>query len=261
MSPIHAFILGVVEGLTEFLPVSSTAHLILTSAFLKIPQTDFQKLFEVVIQGGAILAVLFLYFNYLLKNKDLWGKLIASFLPTAVVGFLFYKIIKSVFFESINLIIFSLFFIGLIFLLIEFLIKQKKIKLEKKLLSLTYSEAVLIGLAQSLAIVPGVSRAGIVMIAMLIMGFKREESAIYSFLLALPTIIAASLLDLYKERALLAQANLVYLSIGFFVAFLTAIIAVRWFVNFLKNHTLAVFGWYRIILAIFLLITLRLAII
>jgi undecaprenyl-diphosphatase len=261
MSFIYALILGVVEGLTEFLPVSSTAHLILTSAFLKIPQTDFQKLFEVVIQSGAILAVLFLYFNYLLKNKNLWGKLVASFLPTAVVGFLFYKIIKSVFFESINLIIFSLFFIGLIFLLIEFLIKQKKIKLEKGLSSLTYSNAVLIGLAQSLAIVPGISRAGIVMIAMLIMGYRREESAIYSFLLALPTIIAASLLDLYKGRALLAQANLVYIAIGFFVALLTAIIAVRWFVNFLKNHTLVVFGWYRIILALFLLIALRLAII
>lgn len=250
MALFHAFILGVIEGLTEFLPVSSTAHLILVSFFLKIPQSEFLKLFEVVIQSGAILAVFFLYFRYLIKNKYLWVKIFVSFIPTAFFGIVFYKIIKNVFFNSLPIILFSLFFLGLVFILIEWLIKRKIIILKKELKAMNLWDALLIGLFQSLAIIPGISRAGAVMVAMLFLQFKRKEAAIYSFLLALPTIFAASFYDLYKNSQLILDANILNLMVGFFTSFIFAWISVNWFISFLKKRTLVFFGWYRIILAL-----------
>ena len=247
MNYVHAGILGVVEGLTEFLPISSTAHLILVAKLLHLPQNSFQTFFEVFIQIGAILAVVFLFW------KDLWDikhikNLIASFIPTAVIGFLLYKVITTVFFNSTFLIAGSLVVIGIVFLIVE----QRSAKLTKTISSLTWQSAVLIGLAQSLAVVPGVSRSGIVMVAMMLMGYSRKESAKYSFMLALPTLGAAGFYDLYKMRHVLAfNTNAIVLTaIGFGVAFVFAYFSMRWFVGYLQKNSLRVFGWYRIALGI-----------
>jgi len=243
--------LGIIEGLTEFLPISSTAHLILVSQLLNIPQTDFQKFFEVFIQSGAILAVFFIYLKYVLKNKKIIPKVIASFVPTAVIGFLLYKIIKHVFFNSRLLMALSFFILGAVFLVIEYLIKNKKIKLTQSIDRLNYQTAIIVGFMQALAVIPGVSRAGIVLVTMMILGFKREESARYSFLLAVPTILAASGYDLYKSKDLLvfSSNNLFLLMIGFVVSFISAYVVVNWFIKYLQKNTLNLFAIYRIILA------------
>ncbi|MEX1052639.1 MAG: undecaprenyl-diphosphate phosphatase [Patescibacteria group bacterium] len=256
MNILQTLILGFVEGITEFLPISSTAHLIITSEILGITQTEFLKLFHVVIQSGAILSVIFLYFNYLVKNKDVLLKLLASFLPTAVIGLLFFNIIKDVFFESFTIIAVALFTIGLLFIYVEKKIKKGKLKLNKNISDLSYFQAALVGFFQAFAIIPGVSRAGAVIVAMMILGFKRDESATYSFLLAVPTIGAASLFDLYKNFNLLSgnAANIQTLVIGFFVAFISAFFAVKWLISYLKKNSLEAFGYYRIALAIILLL-------
>jgi len=247
-----AVILGIVEGLTEFLPISSTAHLIISSRLLNIPQTEFQKFFEVFIQAGAILSVVFLYFNYAFKNPLLIKKVAASFLPTALVGFLLHKIIKEVFFESFALIIGSLVVIGLLFIVVEYLIKNKKIELSKTIKNLSWTDALIIGLGQSLAVIPGISRAGIVILAMMVKGYRRDEAAVYSFLLAVPTIIAAAGYDLLKtDFAVLSEPdNILFLSAGFVVSFITAYISVKWLIGYLKKHSLIPFGVYRILLVI-----------
>ncbi|OGK53109.1 hypothetical protein A2970_00600 [Candidatus Roizmanbacteria bacterium RIFCSPLOWO2_01_FULL_44_13] len=252
MNLMIAVILGIVEGLTEFLPISSTAHLIISSRLLNIPQTEFQKFFEVFIQAGAILSVVFLYFNYAFKNPLLIKKVAASFLPTALVGFLLHKIIKEVFFESFALIIGSLVVIGLLFIVVEYLIKNKKIELSKTIKNLSWTDALIIGLGQSLAVIPGISRAGIVILAMMVKGYRRDEAAVYSFLLAVPTIIAAAGYDLLKtDFAVLSEPdNILFLSAGFVVSFITAYISVKWLIGYLKKHSLIPFGVYRILLVI-----------
>jgi undecaprenyl-diphosphatase len=256
MDIFHAIILGLVEGITEFLPISSTAHLIITSKFLQLKQTDFLKLFEVFIQSGAILAVLIMYFKYIVGNPKIINKILVSFIPTAVIGFVFFKIIKNVFFESTLLIILMLFFVGLLFIILEMLISGKHIKIYKKISNMTYWHAFLIGVFQSFAIIPGVSRAGAVIASMIFMNYKRSESAIYSFLLAVPTIIAASILDVYKNYGLVFESvtNVRIIVIGFIVSFITAYFAVKWFISYLQKNSLIGFGIYRISLAIILFI-------
>ncbi|MFN4212474.1 MAG: undecaprenyl-diphosphate phosphatase [Microgenomates group bacterium] len=256
MNIFQIIILSIIEGLTEFLPVSSTAHLIVASKILNITQNNFHKLFEVFIQSGAILAVIFLYRETLFKNKKILINIFFAFIPTAFFGFLFYKIIKNIFFESLNLIVFSLIFGGIIFILIEILNAKKKIILAKENDQMIIKEALLIGFFQSFAIVPGVSRAGAVMIGMMILGFKREESAIFSFLLAVPTIFSASFFDLYKNKEILfmGEGQFFTLFLGAFFSFIFALSAVKFFISFLKKKNLIVFGLYRIILAIIILL-------
>lgn len=252
----QVIILGFVEGITEFLPISSTAHLIITSKILQLQQTQFLKLFEVFVQSGAILSILFLYFKYLLKNKGVWLKLLISFIPTAIVGFLFIDLIKNVFFESMWILISAIFIVGLIFIFLENKIKKGSLSLKNKISNISFSHAFLIGLFQALAIIPGVSRAGAVIVVMLLLGYKRDESAIYSFLLALPTIGAASIFDLYKNIGLLTTniTNIQILIIGFVVSFISAYFSVKWLIEYLKTHSLFVFGIYRIALAIILVL-------
>ena len=156
MNLFNAVILGLIEGITEFLPISSTAHLIISSKLLNIPQTEFQKFFEVFIQSGAILAVIFIYWKIILKTKSLLINIILSFIPTAVVGLLLHKVIKGVFFESFTLIAFSLFIVGLFFIIFEFLLKKGIVKTDKKMIQMTIIQALIIGVGQSLAVVPGV---------------------------------------------------------------------------------------------------------
>ena len=258
MNIIQSVILGIVEGITEFLPISSTFHLIWTSRFLQLEQTEFVKLFEVFIQGGAILAVVFLYTKEILNNRQLFVKLILSFIPTAVVGFAMYKVIKGVFFERIDVITIAFFIVGIIFLIVEHLIQKNTIKIDKNISKLSYKQAVIVGLVQSLAVLPGVSRAGAVIIGMMILGYKRDESAKYSFMLAIPTILAASVYDLYKMREVVSQNTdqLGVLIVGFAVAFISAYIVIKWLIKYLQNNSLVLFGWYRIIASIILLVVL-----
>jgi len=249
MNLFNALILGIVEGVTEFLPISSTAHLIITSKLLHLSQTEFLKFFEIFIQSGAILAVIFIYAKYVLKNSKLIKNILISFIPTALVGFFLHKIIKNIFFESFFLIIGSLFFIGLLFITFEYLVKNKKIKLVKSINQLDIYQAVVVGVIQSLAVIPGVSRAGAVMLVMMILGYKRNESAIYSFLLAVPTILAASGLELIKTdfKILSNSDNLLFLTVGFVVSFITAYISIKWLISFLQKKSLVIFGLYRVL--------------
>ncbi len=251
MDLLKAFILGIVEGLTEFLPISSTAHLLIAQKFLRIPQTEFISFFDIVIQSGAILAVIFSYFKYLKVNHYLIKKIFVSFLPTAIIGFILHKIIKNYFFNSMNLIVGAMFFIGFLFVAFEIISKKSK----KKILSkMNYLEAIIIGLGQSLAIVPGVSRAGAVILTMLLLGFRRDEAAIYSFLLAVPTIMAASGLEIIKSdlKVIFVGNNFLSFLIGFFTSFFVALVVIQWFINFLKRRSLIFFGIYRMALAFYL---------
>jgi len=253
MNLFNALILGLVEGVTEFLPISSTAHLIIFSKLLNISQTEFQKFFEVFIQSGAIFAVVFIYWKVILKNKSLMFNVILSFIPTAIVGFLLRKVIKNVFFESFNLIAASLFLVGLFFIIFEFLLKKKFVKTDKKIIQMTAIQALLIGVGQSLAVIPGVSRAGAVILTMMILGFNREESALYSFVLAVPTLFAASLFDFIKTdpQLIFSGSNPLFLFIGLITSFFSALLAIKWFIKFLQKNSLSYFGVYRIGLAIF----------
>lgn len=253
MNLINAFVLGLVEGVTEFLPISSTAHLIISSKILNIPQTEFQKFFEVFIQSGAILAVVFIYWKIILKNRNLMINLILSFIPTAVVGLLLHKVIKGVFFENFTLIAVSLFVIGLFFIVFELLLNKKIVKTDKKIIKMTIIQALIIGLGQSLAVIPGVSRAGAVILTMMLLGFDREESALYSFVLAVPTLLAASAFDFIKTdpKLIFTGNNPLFLMTGLVVSFFSALFAIKWFVGYLQKNSLTYFGVYRMALAVF----------
>lgn len=247
MNIFQAAILGVVEGLTEFLPISSTFHLIWSAKLLGLTQTEFLKLFEVVIQSGAILAIVALYIQTVLKDLKLIKNLLISFLPTAVIGLLLYKIIKNSFFENFLLQLSIFIGVGVFFILFEKW--SKKRELHKNAESLTSKEALFIGVAQALAVFPGVSRAGAVMIALMYRKVNRVEAAKYSFLLAVPTLLSASVLDLLKSKDVLLSntQNIPLLVVGFVFAFLSAFIVVKWFVAYLQSHDLTNFGWYRIV--------------
>lgn len=254
MNTTTAAILGVVEGLTEFLPISSTFHLILTSNLLRLSQSDFLKLFEVVIQAGAVLSVATLYFRKIYQSRQLSLQLLSSFIPTAVVGMILYKVIKNVFFNAPILQLTVFVIVGLLFVLVEKLISRSK-KPALSLAQLSLKQALVIGLAQSAAVIPGVSRSGAVLLTMLVLGFDRSQSADYAFMLSLPTILAAAGLDLLKSyHALSGLDTGSYLSllVGIVISYLTALWVMRWLIQYLKSHTLEIFGYYRLALGLLL---------
>ena len=254
MTIIDSIILGAIEGITEFLPISSTGHLIVVSSFLGLEQTNAHKTFEVAIQLGSILAVLFLFAKRLLVDKMLWIKIIIAFLPTAIFGFLFYKTIKSLFgAESVAIM---LIIGGFIFLIVEYFRRNHDDKKDKTINDLTIKEALTIGLFQSLSMVPGTSRSGATMIGGLFAGLSRKSAAEFSFLLAIPTMFVATFYDLYKNRNEMIIDDYSLLAVGFVTAFIVAFFTVKAVMNFLTTHTFIVFGIYRIIFGIFLLIIL-----
>ena len=254
MTIFDSLLLGAVEGITEFLPISSTGHLIVVSSFLGLEQTNAHKTFEVAIQLGSILAVLFLFAKRLLVDKMLWIKIIIAFLPTAIFGFLFYKTIKSLFgAESVAIM---LIIGGFIFLIVEYFRRNHDDKKDKTINDLTIKEALTIGLFQSLSMVPGTSRSGATMIGGLVAGLSRKSAAEFSFLLAIPTMFVATFYDLYKNRNEMIIDDYSLLAVGFVTAFVVAFFTVKAVMNFLTTHTFIVFGIYRIIFGIFLLIIL-----
>jgi len=245
--------MGLVEGVTEFLPISSTAHMIITAKILHINQTTSTAFFEIFIQLGAILAALILYFHLLRTHKHLVERVIESFVPTALIGIFAHKYIKQYFFQSLPIIGFSLIIASIVFLVVETGIRNNNIKLTKTLRGLTHSDAFIIGAAQAIALFPGVSRAGAVIVTMLILGYNRKESTIYSFILAIPTIFAAALFDLVKTKDVLSTTDLIPVTIGFITAFLSAYFVIKLFIKFTQDHTLMSFALYRFIIAIPLL--------
>ena len=245
-----ALILGIVEGVTEFLPVSSTGHLILASKLLGLPQTDMQKTFEVVIQLGSILAVIFAFKEKIFHSVELWKKLIVGFIPTGILGLTLYKIVKSLFAPST--VAYMLIIGGVIFIVVEYFYKEKEHHVGH-VEDVSYKQAFLIGLFQSLAMVPGTSRSGATIIGGLLIGLKRKTATEFSFLLAVPTMLAATAYDILKHRSEFSFDDAQALGIGFVTAFVVALLIIKWFLNFIKKHTFIPFGFYRIVVGLIFL--------
>jgi undecaprenyl-diphosphatase len=250
MTYLHTLILGIVEGVSEFLPISSTGHLILTSYLLHLKQTDFQKSFEIAIQLGAILSVVVLYWRALLVNFEILKRVITAFIPTAILGFIFYKIIKRVLLGSNTVVLYSL-LIGGIFLVLFELWHREKEGASEELSGISYSKSFIIGLCQAVAMIPGVSRSAATIIGGLILGIKRKTIVEFSFLLAVPTMVAATGLDLMKSGGHFSMEELYLLLMGFVSSFITALLSIKWLIHFIKNHTFISFGIYRILIFLF----------
>lgn len=245
----QTLILGTVEGITEFLPISSTGHLILSSRLLNIPASNFLTSFEIAIQLGAILAMVVLYWRWLFFNLAIIKRLIVAFIPTALVGLVLYKFIKSILLNNTTVVLWSL-FLGGIFLIIFELWYKEKSQTVTEISAMSYKQSFIIGLFQSLAIIPGVSRAAATIIGGLGLGLKRKTIVEFSFLLAVPTILAAVTWDLIKNVGGFTSDQFTWLIFGFIIAFITAIISVKWLLNFIQKNTFISFGIYRIIVAI-----------
>jgi len=264
MTIFHGFILGIIEGLTEFLPISSTAHMIIAAEWLKIPSSEFLKTFEISIQLGAILAVVILYWKKIWSSWNLIFKIATAFVPTAVIGLLFYKIVKNYLMDNNYVIALALLLGGIILIIFE---KNYAQKISGKDMAnsgarpddiiISFKQAALIGVFQSLAIIPGVSRAAATIIGGLSLGISRKNIIEFSFLLAIPTMLAATGLDLIKNRAViltLDMNSLIIWLIGFIISFITAIIGVKFFIKFIQKNNFAPFGWYRIAFGVLILL-------
>ncbi len=254
MNVIQAIILGMVEGVTEFLPISSTFHQIFASKLLGISQNEFTSLFEVFIQAGAILSVVILYFKDISSDQNLLKKTLTAFVPTAIIGLVLYKVIKQVFFTTPLLMLGVFIGMGVVFIILEYLVKHKKIDPHKHISTLSYKDALVIGIIQAAAVIPGVSRAGAVLVGMMFLRYRRDDSAKFSFILAVPTILAASALDLFKGRSLLMENThkIPLLLVGSVTAFISSYFVIKWFIDYLKKNSLAVFGIYRLIVGVIL---------
>ena len=257
---LKALILGVVEGITEFLPVSSTGHLIVVGDLLDF-NNEKGKLFEIVIQCGAILAIVWEYRARLTsvvarlpadpQARRFATNLLVAFLPVAVLGLLFGKAIKEVLFKPVPV---AMAFIvgGLIILWAE------RRKHEIRVVSvdeMTWSDALKIGLAQTLALIPGTSRAGATIIGGLFIGLSRRAATEFSFFLAIPVLFAASAYELFKHRSTLSADDLGMLGVGLVAAFASAFVCVRWLLRYISRHDFTVFAWYRIGFGIIVLVT------
>ena len=257
---LSALILGVVEGLTEFLPVSSTGHLILVGQLLNF-NDDKGKVFEIAIQFAAILAVVWEYrarLGYALvslpsdiKSRRLAGNLIVAFLPAAILGFLFLKEIKTYLFNPI--VVASAFIIGGI--LILWAERRNHIVHAETIDEITWRDALKVGFAQALAMIPGTSRSGATIIGGLFFGLSRRAATEFSFFLAIPTMFAATFYDLYKNRHLFSTDDLALFAVGGAASFVSALLAVRGLIRFISRHDFTIFAWYRIIFGVLVLLT------
>lgn len=250
--------LGIVEGLTEFLPISSTGHLIVCADIINF-DNEVASLFEIVIQLGAILAVVWLYRKKIFslmkdgfkdkKSFDFIINLFIAFVPASLVGFFFHGIIKSYLFNPIT-VAFALIFGGFAILYIE----NKNIKQKTyEAFDITKKSALIVGLAQILSLVPGVSRAGATIMGGVCSGLSRKASAEFSFFLAIPIMFAASFYDLYKSSSILNSESVMIIAVGFVSAFVSALIVIKWFIKYISSNNFKPFGWYRILFGAFIL--------
>src|SRR5574341_1317415 len=249
MNYIQSLILGVVEGFTEFLPISSTAHLILSTRILHIAQTEFIKSFEIAIQLGAILAVVWLYWKKFFLNKVVINKVLAAFLPTAVFGFLLYKIFKSFLMENMGVIVWALFLGGIFIIIFEFWHKEKTDSVDT-VEKISYRQCFWIGSFQAVAMVPGVSRAAATILGGLWLGLNRKTIVEFSFLLAVPTMLAATGYDLLKSGVGFSAGQFGILLLGFLVSFFVAILAIKFLLRYIQRNNFVWFGIYRIMVGL-----------
>jgi undecaprenyl-diphosphatase len=247
MHPIEAIIMGVVEGLTEFLPVSSTGHLILTADILGLPDSEFLKSFEVVIQLGAMLSVAVLYWRRLLSDRQLMGRILVALLPALGVGFLFYPVIRTLLASELTVVV-SLFIGGVVLIAYEWWVPKPVAPAD--LGTLSNKQALFIGTCQALSVIPGVSRAGATILGGLYAGLSRRAVVEFSFLLGAPTIFAASTLDIIKNPALFSGGSIAPLLIGFLTAFVVALLAMRFLLFYVETHSFVLFGAYRMLAAV-----------
>jgi undecaprenyl-diphosphatase len=246
LSALSALILGIVEGITEYLPVSSTAHMILAARALGLEETEFLKSFQIIIQFGAILAVVVLYWSKF-WNLEVFKRLVVAFFPTGVIGLTVYKVLKTYLLGNMTVVLWSLLLGGVA--LIAFERWKVHVETEADFSEITYKKALLIGLFQSVAIIPGVSRSAATIVGGSLIGISKRTIVEFSFMLAVPTMLAASGLELLKNHSALS-GHLGALGIGLIVSFGTAIVAIKSFLTFLKKRDFTAFGWYRIVLAV-----------
>ena len=273
---IKSIIFGIVEGITEWLPISSTGHLILVEQFLKFEQVspEFWSMFQVVIQLGAIFAVILIYFKKIwpfTKNKEkaikpkgilsffdknimnLWGKILVACIPAAIIGILFDEIFEELFYNPTCIAI-ALIVFGVAFIVVENWNKNKRGGKDKNS-EITYKDALIIGIFQLLAaIFPGTSRSGATIIGGLLIGLSRANAAEFTFYLAIPTMLGASLLKVLKFGLAFTTAEIVILVIGMLVSFIISMFVIKFLMNYIKKHDFKVFGYYRIILGIIVLL-------
>lgn len=249
MNLLQTVIFSIVEGISEFLPISSTGHLILTSKILNVAQSNYVKDFEIIIQLGAILAIVVLYWKSFSKNFEVWKKILAAFIPTGIIGFLLFKLIKDFLLGNLYITLFSLFAGGIALIVLELLYKEKDHHAEK-IEDISFKNAFLIGTFQSISIIPGISRSAATIIAGLFLGTKRKTATEFSFLLAVPTMLAATTLDIVKTNLTYSFNEWLLMLVGFICSFLVALIVVKWFLKYIRSHTFIPFGIYRIIAAI-----------
>jgi undecaprenyl-diphosphatase len=260
---IKAALMGLVEGFTEFLPISSTGHLILAAALLDMPGEKI-KLFEVVIQTGAIMAILSLYAERLWKTlvglpterqaQRFTLNVLIGFVPAAVAGVLFIDVIKGVLFHPV--VVAGGFIVGgLVILWAEWLQRRGGRVHVEDVDSVRWTDALKVGLVQCTALVPGVSRSGATIIGAMLLGFNRKAATEFSFFLAIPMLFGAAAFDLYKNRALLSVGDIPLFAVGMAVSWLSAWVCVRWLLRFVGTHNFVPFAWYRIAFGVLILVT------
>lgn len=253
MNTIQAIILAIIEGITEFLPISSTGHMIIVSSFFGIEHDEFTKLFTIVIQLGAILSVVVLYFKRFFQTLDFYFKLLVAFIPAVVLGLLFSKKIDALLENPVTVAV-SLLIGGILLLKVDdWFTNKEEIQTPD---NISYLQAFKIGLFQCLAMVPGVSRSGASIVGGMSQKLSRTTAAEFSFFLAVPTMLGATAkkcYDYYKDGLVLSHNQINLLIIGNIVAFVVALIAIKSFIGFLTKHGFKMFGYYRIVAGIVLL--------
>ena len=261
---LKAIVLGIVEGITEWLPISSTGHMILFEEFVKFESSDeFMEMFRVVIQLGAILAVVLLYFHKLnpfslKKTKDekkdtmsIWYKVIVGVVPAAALGFLLDDWFDDHFYNYIMVAVMLIVY-GVLFIMVENKNKDKEVKINS-FSGLSYKIAFLIGISQVLAMIPGTSRSGVTILVAVLLGSSRSIAAEYSFFLSIPVMFGASALKLVKFGFDFTTIELAVLLTGMAVAFVISVVAIKFLMSYIKRNDFKAFGWYRIVLGILVL--------
>ncbi len=253
MTIFQAIIIAIVEGLTEFLPVSSTGHMIITTSIMGISSEQFTKLFTISIQFGTILSVVVLYWKRFFQSINFYLKLIAGFIPAAILGTLFSDYIDSLL-ENVIVVAITLIVGGIVFLLLDKWFKSTENNLDKEI---SYPSAFKIGIFQSIAMIPGVSRSAATIIGGLTQKLNKKQAAEFSFFLAVPTMFAATCKKAYDFSKIgidITNNEILLLAIGNLVGFIVAIIAIKSFINFITTHGFKVFGYYRIIIGVAILL-------
>lgn len=244
--------LGLIQGITEFLPISSTGHLILFSKYLSLPANDFWSSFKILIQLGSVVAVLLYYRQDLWRLGRYWWKLLLAFLPTAISGFIFYPLIKNFFLHSELVVVWSLLLGGIVLWLLESFLPSPKNsnQIKEEVTEPKWWQALLIGVCQSLALIPGVSRSAASIAGGLALGLPRRTIVKFSFSLAIPTILSATLYDIYQTPQIFSTGQTEVLVVGFVVSGVVSWLAIHYLLKYLQTNDFKIFAWYRIILSL-----------